>query len=157
MTRRSLDSAGGVLHAEDRRDINDMFTQVGKIAGATIAYAAHASTTDGLVATITLVDPDGATVTGVHALDVWISRDAAGIGVTATSASGTLTATTGAILSAVTAKKHVKAVTAATGILVLLLVDSANTTGERFCVANPVSGAAIVGPAALVTDYEGGA
>ena len=157
MTRRSLDSTGGVLHAEDRRDINDMFTQVGKIAGATIAYAAHASTTDGLVATITLVDPDGNTVTGIHTLNVWISDDADGNGLTATSASGTLTATTGTILTALTAKKHIIANTAATGILVLLLVDSANTVGERVCLANPVSGAAIVGAAALVTDYEGGA
>ena len=46
--------------------------------------------------------------------------------------------------------------TAATGIAVLLLVDSANTAGERFCVVNPVNGKVIVGASSVATDYEGG-
>ena len=92
----------------------------------------------------------------VHQIDVYITDDDIGGVLTSTAASGALTAATGAILSVLTAKKHVTVTTAATGIAVLLLVDSANTAGERFIVVNPVSGKAIVGPSSVATDYEGG-
>lgn len=125
-------------------------------ANATIAYAAGNST-DELNATITVKDAAGATIAAVHCLEVWISDDADGTGLTATAASGALTAETGVILTALTAKKHIIATTAATGILVLSLVDSANTVGERVVVKNPVNGKIIVGAATAATDYEGGA
>lgn len=128
----------------------------GTAANVTVSYAASA-TTDGIEATLTAVDATGAAVEAIHTLNVWVSDDADGSGLTATSASGALTAATGTILTALTAKKHVIANTAATGILTLLLVDSANTAGERFCAANPVNGKAIVGAATAATDYEGGA
>jgi len=121
----------------------------------TIAIAAS-QTTDGIEATLTVKDRAGNTVTGLHVLEVWVSDDADGGGLTATSASGALTATTGVILTALTAKKHVKLTTADTGIAVLLLVDSANTAGERFCAKNPSTGQIILGTAAAGTDYEGG-
>lgn len=122
----------------------------------TIAYAASA-TTDGIEATYTVVDADGDAVEAIHTLNCWISDDADGSGLTATSASGALTAATGTILTALTAKKHVIANTDANGVLVLKLVDSANTADERFCVANPANGRAIVGAATVAGDYEGGA
>ena len=125
-------------------------------ANVTIAYAASV-TTDGIEATLTVVNAAGTAVSGIHSLNVWISDDADGSGLTATAASGALTAATGTILTAVTAKKHVLANTSSAGILKLLLVDSANTVGERFCVANPLTGKIVVGAASAATDYEGGA
>jgi hypothetical protein len=125
-------------------------------ANVTIAYAAS-STTDGIEATLTVVNAAGAAVTGIHNLNVWISDDTDGNGLTATAASGALTAATGTILTALTAKKHVIANTSAAGVLKLLLVDSANTAGERFCVANPLTGKIIVGAASVAGNYEGGA
>lgn len=122
----------------------------------TISYAASA-TTDGIEATYTVVDAAGTAIDAIHTLDCWISDDADGSGLTATAASGALTAATGTILTAHTAKKHVTANTNASGVLTLLLVDSANTAGERFCVKNPMNSKAIVGDATVAGDYEGGA
>lgn len=125
------------------------------ISSISIAYAASA-TTDGIEATFTVKDAAGAAIDAIHCLEVWISDDADGSGLTATAASGTLTAGTGTILTALTAKKHVSANTDANGVLMLLLVDSANTAGERFCVRNPANGKITVGAATVATDYEGG-
>lgn len=125
-------------------------------ATVAISYAASA-TTDGIEATFTVQDAAGTAIDAIHTLNVWISDDADGSGLTATSASGALTAATGTILTALTAKKHVIANTDANGVLTLLLVDSANTANERFCVANPFNGKAIVGDATVAGDYEGGA
>lgn len=125
------------------------------VADITIAYAASA-TTDGIEATLTVKDAAGTAIDAIHNLEVWISDDADGSGLTATAASGALTAATGTILTALTAKKHVSANTDATGVLTLLLVDSANTAGERFCVRHPLTGKIIVGSATVATDYEGG-
>lgn len=124
-------------------------------ATVTIAYAASA-TTDGIEATFTVKDAAGVAIDAIHTLEVWISDDADGSGLTATSASGNLTAVTGTILSAFTAKKHISANTDANGVLTLLLVDAANTAGEHFCVKNPLNSKAIIGDATVGTDYEGG-
>lgn len=121
----------------------------------TISYAASA-TTDGIEATFTVVDAAGVAIDAIHSLDCWVSDDSDGSGLTATAASGALTAAAGTILTAHTAKKHVSANTNSSGVLTLLLVDSANTAGERFCVKNPVNGKIIVGDATVGTDYEGG-
>lgn len=121
----------------------------------TISYAASA-TTDGIEVTFTVVDDDGVAVSGIHSLEVWVSDDADGSGLTATAASGALTPVTGTIKSALTAKKHALCNTNASGVLTLLLVDSANTAGEYFCCANPVSGEIVLGDATVAGDYEGG-
>ena len=120
-----------------------------------ISYAASA-TTDGIEATFQVQDGEGNSLSGIRTLEVWISDDTDGSGLTATSASGALTAAAGTILTALTAKKHVSANTNSSGALTLLLVDSANTAGERFCCRNPLNGAAIVGDATVAGDYEGG-
>ena len=121
----------------------------------TIAYAASA-TTDGIETTFTVTDRSGSTIAGLHQLDIWVSDDADGSGLTATAASGALTAVTGVILTAFTAKKHISMTTASTGIATTLLVDSANTAGERFCVRNPSTGQIVLGSATVAGDYEGG-
>lgn len=124
-------------------------------ANVTIAYAAGEGT-DNLRCTLTVVDAAGVAIDAVHRLEVFITDDDIGGVLTSTAASGDLTAVTGAVLTALTAKKHVIITTAATGIAVLDLVDSANTAGERFCVVNPVNGKVIVGAETAATDYEGG-
>ena len=117
----------------------------------TIVLAAGA--TNSVDATITVTDKDGVAIPGIHALDVWVSDDANGSGLTATAASGALTASTGVILTALTAKKHVKLTTAATGIAVLNLVDSAKTQGERFVVTNPGNGRPVVSAPTVTATY----
>ena len=121
----------------------------------TIAYVAS-GTTDGIVVTLTVKDAAGATIAAIHRLEVFVTDDDVGAVLTSTAASGALTATTGVIFIAHTAKKHITMTTAATGIGVLLLVDSANTAGERFVVFNPVNGKVIVGAETVAGDYEGG-
>ena len=121
----------------------------------TIAYAASA-TTDGIEATFTVVDAAGVAIDAVHHLDVTITDVATGIGVTGTAASGALTMVVGTELEAVVAKKHVRCQTDVNGVLTVLLVDSANTAGEYFCVKHPINGKIIVGAASVGTDYEGG-
>ena len=121
----------------------------------TIAYATGTATDD-IDVTITVVDAAGVAIDAVHKLEVFITDDDIGGVLTSTAASGALTATGGAVLSVLTAKKHITATTAATGILVLDLIDSANTAGERFCVINPVNGKVIVGPSTVAGDYQGG-
>ena len=121
----------------------------------TIAYAASV-TTDGIEATFTVTDRSGTTIAAIHTLDIHVSDDADGSGLTATAASGALTAATGTILTALTAKKHAIVNTAVTGIATLLLVDSANTADERFVCKNPSTSRPIVGAATVAGDYEGG-
>lgn len=144
---------GGTLVTATAAEINALDNVFSTV---TIAYSAGNST-DELNATITVKDAANATIAAIHCLEVWISDDTNGSGLTATAASGALTAETGVILTALTAKKHIIATTADTGILVLSLVDSANTVGERVVVKNPVNGKIIVGDATAAANYEGGA
>jgi hypothetical protein len=94
-------------------------------------------TTDGMTITITATNDDGTTVAAPVGFEWWISEAATGIGLTADSYSGTVTAGTGAILTALTAKKHFLAVTAATGIFVATAVDSGNPVDQYVVVKKP--------------------
>lgn len=127
----------------------------GQRAPATVTVAlSKSATTDGMDITITVVDGDGNAIAAAHCLEVWISESSAGAGLTGDSYSGNVTAGTGAILTAFTAKKHFSLVTAATGIAVLTAVDSANPTDQYVCVRNPLNGRVIVS-AASGTSWEG--
>ncbi len=126
-------------------------TPVAPVA-VTVAIAAGAA--NSVNATFTVVDGAGTTIAAVHALEVLIARTAAATaGLTATGASGNLTASTGAILTALTAKKHVTLVTAASGIAVLNLVDAAKTEGEYFIAKNPVNGRLHASAATVTASY----
>jgi hypothetical protein len=116
----------------------------------TIALAAGAANTMGI--TITVRDLAGAVVPAVHNLEIWMSEAATGIGLTADTYSGDLTATTGAILSAHTAKKHWSVVTAATGIFAASLVDTAKPA-DQYVVARRPAGAGVVVSAASGTSW----
>ena len=118
----------------------------------TVAHAAGA--TNSIDVTITVKDGAGATVAAVHDLEVFIAEDAAGAtGLTADSASGALTASTGKILTALTAKKHAICTTDANGVLVLNLVDSAKPADQYFCVKAPWLGGRLVVSAASSTNW----
>lgn len=119
----------------------------------TIALAASA-TTDGMDITITVRDGRGAAVAAVHVLDFYMSESSAGVGLTADTYSGDLTATTGAILTAWTAKKHWRVNTAATGIFAATLVDSANPADQYVVVKKPVS-AGVTVSAVSGTNWQG--
>lgn len=96
--------------------------------------------TDAMDVIITVQDGDLATIAAAHTLEVWISDAATGIGLTADTFSGALTAVSGAILSVLTATKHVIVTTAATGIIELRLVASANPADIYVAVKNPSTG-----------------
>lgn len=120
---------------------------------ATLAWSAGNSTDEANI-TITVKDAAGATIAAAHRLEVYLSESTTCQGLTADAYSGALTAETGNILTALTAKKHVLANTATTGILVLSLVDSANPADQYACVITPRSGKPVVS-AASGTNWEG--
>lgn len=160
MARKAIDVSGGSMDSVDKQDLNDNFIELyaadatqlarGKTVTIGTPTAGAANTT---TCTLTVTDATGAAVAAIHTLDVWISDDTDGNGLTATAASGTLTATAGTILTALTAKKHIRANTNATGVLTLALVDSAKTQGERFCCTNPTTGQIVVGAATVTASY----
>jgi len=123
------------------------------VASFTIDLAASA-TTDGMDITITAVDNTGATVAKAVPFQMWISEAATGIGLTADSYSGTVTASVGAIHTALTAKKHILGVTAVTGIATITAVASANPTDQYIVVVKP-DGDGLVVSEASGTNWEG--
>lgn len=124
---------------------DDAMTAAKGVASASIALAAGA--TNSINATITLKDDKGVTIAAVQNIEVYISEASTGIGLTGDSASGNLTASTGTILTALTAKKHIKALTDANGVLVLNLVDAAKPNDQRFVVVVPGTGRLVVSAA----------
>lgn len=124
-------------------------------ADVTIVYATGVGT-DNIRVTLTVVDATATVITDAFSLDVWISDSANGEVLTSTAASGALTIITGEQREEVTAKKHIRICTDENGVALLDLVDSANTTGEYFCVKHPTTGATLLGAATVETDYEGG-
>lgn len=147
-TANELNILDGVTATAAELNMND-----DSAATVTVAIAASA-TTDGMDITITAKDAASATLDAVHNLEVWMSEDSTGIGLTADTYSGDLTATTGAVLTALTAKKHWSVVTAASGIFAATLVDSANPADQYVAVRNPFNGKVVVS-AVSGTNWEG--
>lgn len=112
--------------------------------GVTVTIALTAGAVNTLVATITVKNSAAVTVAAVHELEVWISDAASGIGLTADAFSGAVTASTGAIHTALTAKKHVLAATAATGILVIEVVDTAEPADIYVACKQPLGAGVVV-------------
>lgn len=103
----------------------------------TVALAAGANNVMGV--TITVKDEDGNTVTGVHMLEVWATSLSTGLNLTAAAFSGDLVASAGYILASITAKKHWRILTAATGIFTGNLTDTAEPQDQYIAVKNPAS------------------
>lgn len=114
-------------------DLN-LLTGIG--SNVTITLAAS-STADGMDITVQVVDAADAPVEAVHALELWMSENAAGIGLTSATYSGDLTAADGEILSEQTAKKHWTVVTDGNGTFVATLVDTNNPADQFVAVRRP--------------------
>lgn len=125
-------------------------TNIATTASFSIASAA-ANVTE---VTITIQDGHGDTVAAPEPMLVWLSDAATGAGLTATAASGTVTAKTasGADFGAITAKKALFAQPLATGVFILEITDTAKT-GFYVAVQNPYSGQAIVSRQLVTGDY----
>jgi len=117
-----------------------------------IALAAS-GTTDGMAITVTTLDSDGNTIAGIYAYEMYMSEAATGIGLTADTYSGDLTAVTGGIAAVRTAKKAWLVQTHTTGVFVATLVDSANPVDQYVVVVLP-SGQRVVS-AASGTSWQG--
>lgn len=154
-----LDASGDIAVGDDLAVTGDATVgqlTVGTSAGpATFAIAlAASSTTDGMTVTVTAKDEANATIAAPFPLLLWMSEAATCAGVTADTYSGSLTAGTGTILGTPTTKKVFQVQTAATGIFVGTLVDSANPADQYVCIAHPVTGAPIASGASG-TNWEG--
>lgn len=119
---------------------------------ATVALSAGTAT-NAMLATITMLDNAGNTATGVHAFEFYFSESSTGQGLTADTYSGNLTANTGTILTAITAKKHVLGVTATTGIAVLQIVDT-NEPADQYAVVKSPTGSRAIISAASGTNWQ---
>lgn len=93
---------------------------------ATITPAAGSANVS--LVTIQLKDGSGANMARVVPINVWLSDSAAGLGLTATTASGAVAVgASGTDLTDLTAKKHKTVLTDATGKYILSITDTAKT------------------------------
>ena len=106
---------------------------------------------------ISVRDAAGDLIANPQILDVWLSDATTGAGLTGVTASGTVQAksASGTDLQAVTAKKHLRVQTLATGVYTLEITDTAKTH-FKVCVAHPLTGKTIV-VATLATASYGSA
>jgi hypothetical protein len=104
--------------------------------------------------TVQMQDSEGNDVSGVHHLDVWLSDAATGVGLTATSASGTVQAksASGADIGTLTAKKALRIQTLADGSYILEITDTAKT-GFYVATQVPGTGKADVSRQLVTGDY----
>lgn len=140
------------------QDVQDSLDHVMTDFGVSISFSAASAAANVCEVTITVLDNEGSAVdvaTTSHLLDIWLSDDAQGEGLTSTSASGTVTAKSseGAVLTALTAKKHIRGVTkAGAGTFILEITDTAKT-GFYVCAALPGSGRVYVSDQLVTGDY----
>jgi len=119
-----------------------------------IGYTIAAGGANVCEVTLTVQDGHGATIAKGVPLLVWLSDDSAGVGLTSTSASGTVQAksASGADFAALMAKKALIVQPLATGLYILEITDSAKTA---FYVAAqvPFSGLPTVSRVLASGDY----
>lgn len=109
--------------------------QTGAVYGFTFTPAAGGANV--CEVTVKCVDHTGATIAGVFNFDLWLSDAATGVGLTGTTASGTVTAkaASGAVIGTDSSKKALRVQTLATGIFILEITDTAKT-GFYVCASN---------------------
>lgn len=132
MTRTAVTFEGAV-DGSLKKQLNDNFIDIYRKATISLAAGGSANECD---ATITFTDDDGTAVSGIHRVEVYISEDSAGDGLTADS-TGTLVAATGTVLTELTDDKHIIAVTDSSGQLVLTLTDTNDPADQYFVVVSP--------------------
>jgi predicted RecA/RadA family phage recombinase len=126
--------------------VNDVGTPL------TVAMAAAAGAANVSEVTVTVKDAAGNTVAAVHNLDLWLSDDADGEGLTGTTASGAVAAkaASGTDLVAYVAKKALRVQTKKTGVYVLSITDTAKTA---FKVCGAINGKTVVGVTLATASY----
>lgn len=104
--------------------------------------------------TVTLKDGANAIKASAIPFEIWLSDDADGIGLTATSASGTVQAKSGggADFGALTAKKALAVQALGTGLYILEITDTAKT-GFYIAIKNPFTGNIAVSRQLVTGDY----
>lgn len=115
--------------------------------GVTVTIGIAAGGANESVVTVTVKDAAGSTVAAVHWLELITVSDTAGTTISTTAYSGSLVASTGALLSTHVDKHHFLVATAATGIFVGTLTDTA-ATADYIAVKRPL-GAGVIVSAAL--------
>lgn len=134
--------AGATVTDAAERDLTGKVSIGGNPLPASLTVAAAAGGANVSEVTITVLDGAGAAITTPALLDVWLSDDAQGEGLTSTTASGTVQAKSGegTDLQTVTAKKYLRVLTKqGAGTYVLEITDSAKTA-FYVSVANPMTG-----------------
>lgn len=104
--------------------------------------------------TLTVQDGHGVAIAKAVPLKIWLSDDAGGLGLTSTSASGTVTAksASGEVFGTLTAKKALEVQTLANGTFILEITDTAKT-GFYVATELPVAGLPSVSRQLLTADY----
>jgi hypothetical protein len=82
---------------------------------------------DEILLSFQVVDAANAPVSGRFPLDVWFTESLTTLAETGTTYSGAVTAAAGTIVNVVTAKKNLRCVTNADGLLTIKIVDTATT------------------------------
>jgi len=125
---------------------------------ASFTFAATAGAENVCEVAITLKDAAGATVDGARPFMVWLSDSATGVGLTGTSASGTVKAksASGTDFATFTAKKALLVQPLATGVYTLEITDSAKTA-FYVCAATLDGRAYSVSTVLATEDYGAGA
>ncbi|MDA0780669.1 MAG: hypothetical protein PQ612_06005 [Rickettsiales bacterium] len=143
---------GGALKINGTDVSSELAEAAGKATNVTFSYAAAAANVSEV--TITVKNAAGTTIESPHSLDVYLSDAATGAGLTATTASGTVTAkaASGTVLGTLTAKKALRVQTLATGVFILEITDTAKT-GFYPVVSLPNTGETIVGSQMVTGDY----
>ncbi len=132
--------------------LNDAGGLVGESRMTELSMTAAAGTTNLCNVTIQAVNYEGTALAGIRNLTIWLSDSASGIGLTATTASGTVTATTGTDLVDLTAKKIKIIQTDATGKIVLAITDSAKTL-FKVCAQVGDPSSVVVGTTLITANY----
>lgn len=149
--RAYLDQTSGNLHLNGANLLD--VAEVALPQKVAISNAKGGSSNICLV-TFQVQDGAGNNVANVTALDVWLSDAATGIGLTATTASGTVGAgTSGTDLAWITASKAARVLTDATGKYILSITDSAKT-GFYPCCSVPGTGKVAVGAQLTSGSYD---
>lgn len=142
---------GGVALSASAAEIN----AAADGTGVTVTFSIAAAGANVSEVTCTVKDGAGGTVAVVHHLDIYLTDVATGVGLTGTTASGTVTAkaANGVVLSTYTAKKALRVQTLASGVFILEITDTAKS-GFFVAVVVPVTGKVAVS-AQLVTGSYG--
>jgi len=140
---------------EQPQDGNDnaVFLE-GSLVPQRILYSIAAGGANVCEVTLTAQDGHGKAMAVPVNLKLWLSDAATGVGLTATSASGTVQVKTasGADFGILTAKKALEVQTLADGTYILEITDSAKT-GFYICAELPLAGLAVVSRVLVSGDY----